>query len=554
MESTMSSSSVGLVLRLMEARNRERALHFERARASRTAVSAAAAHADALRRLDRAPSITIGKLRPSGESIRLAEETALMHAIILGSTGSGKSRFIIHFLLEQLARAMRGRAAGERELAFETEVLDPKGETASLLRLYIAALWLGADEETRSVLAESIYTIDWTREYVTPGAPYDNREQVVSDAYRAHLLADVTLQASRQTYSEPLKQLLFLWSWLLIDLRFPANVAFAEKFFREESYRQRMLEKVSSSEVRQYFGALETVVARATKEAFLRRIHAELSFPENKYAIGIPPENLDGLLRPTEAQLIIGNYGATNVLPQSLGLSRATWRAITILLDAPRRRRRAQKALVFEELALLLSASTELLEILNTSLRTLRSVRVGLIAASQDLASALPKQAVRNIILNTFWTATFQSRRDEAELIYPHVIFESSNLRSPADRHRGFLTEIENMPRQDFWLWVKGGYPALPARSLDLPDPAVFAGGRSEEELAKVYEKNIARRSMLTTRAAAEYIAAWEARVVERQEVGSTKSKPHRRTAHNLADLLKQIGGTSENSEDADGA
>jgi len=335
----MSSSSSALVLRLMEARNRERALAFERARKARTMVSAAAAHQDALKRLNRAPSIMIGRLLPSGEPIRLTEDIALMHAIVLGATGSGKTRFLIGLLLDQLRRALSQRVPGDRELAFETEMLDVKGETAALLRLYIAALWLDADAETRDVLAKAVYSIDWTRDYVTPSAPYDNRDQIVSDAYRAHLLADVTIQASRQTYSEPLKQLLFLWSWLLIDLRFPANFAFAERFFRDELFRRHILEKVGSAEVRQYFAAVETVVARQTKDAFLRRIHGDLSFPENRYAIGVPPENLDGLLRPEDAQLVIGNFGCSNVLPQSLGLSRATWRAIAVLLDAPPPRR-----------------------------------------------------------------------------------------------------------------------------------------------------------------------------------------------------------------------
>src|SRR6185369_6220488 len=94
--------------------------------------------------------------------------------------------------------------------------------------------------------------------------------------------------------------------------------------------------------------------------------------------------------------------------------------------------------------------------------------------------------------------------------------------------------------------------PALPARSLDLPDPGVFAGNRSEEELAAVYDREIGRRSMLTTKQAAEHIAAWEARVVGREEVGSTPSKPHHRTAHNLADLLTQIRGTTEKHEESD--
>jgi hypothetical protein len=550
---TMMPSKVpSLLLDMWAGRDRQRALVFERARNAAAGISAARAYADALARLRAAPSITMGLLRPGGDAIKVDETIALAHAIVVGSTGSGKTRFLIGFLLDQIKRALGGPRKNGGELGFEAEVIDPKGETAQLLKPYLAALWLAADDTTREALASSVYTIDWTRDFITPGAPYDNRAQVVSDAYRAHLLSDVTIEASKQTYTDTLRQVLFMWSWLLIDLRFPPNFAFAERFFRDATYRKGILAKVGSSDVRQYFAAMETVVARQTQEAFLRRLQTDLSFPENRFAIGVPPENLDSLQRVEDARLVIGNFGCSNVLPLSLGLSRATWRAIGVLLDAPRRRRRARKTIVFEELALLLSASTELMEILMTGLRTLRSVGVGLLLASQDLASSLPKNAVRNIVLNTRWSATFQSRRDEAEMLFPHVVFDASDRRTPAERHRVFLRDIETMPRQEFWLTVKGGYPALPARSLDLPDPNAFATGASDDELTAVFHREIGRRSMLSTTQAAEYIAAWEARVVGRAEVSTTKNTPHQQTAHSLHDLLQQIGRTTDTGHDDD--
>jgi len=546
----MSSKVPALLLDLWAGRDRERALAFERERNAVAGISAAHAHADALTRLRAAPSITMGRLRPGGEAIKVEEGIALAHAIVVGSTGSGKTRFLMGFLLEQIKRGLAGQHRNGGELEFEAEVIDPKGETAQLLQPYLAALWLAADDATREALASSVYTIDWTRDFITPSAPYDNRAQVVSDAYRAHLLSDVTIEASKQTYTDTLRQVLFMWTWLLIDLRFPPNFAFAERFFRDAAYRKGTLAKVGSSDVRQYFAAMETVVARQTQEAFLRRLQTDLSFPENRFAIGVPPENLDGLQRAEDARLVIGNFGCSNVLPLSLGLSRATWRAIGVLLDAPRRRRRTKKTIVFEELALLLSASTELMEILMTSLRTLRSVGVGLLLASQDLASSLPKNAVRNIVLNTRWSATFQSRRDEAEMLFPHVVFDATDQRTPAERHRVFLRDIETMPRQEFWLTVKGGYPALPARSLDLPDPSAFAKGESDDELTAVFHREIGRRSMLSTTQAAEYIAAWEARVVGRAEIGTAKNNPDQQTAHSLQDLLQQIGRTTEIGHD----
>jgi hypothetical protein len=548
----MASKFSSVLLGASANRDRQRALAFERERSASAGVSAAFAYRDALQRLLAEPSITMGLLRSGSEAIKVAETIALAHAIVVGSTGSGKTRFLIGLLLELIKRGLAGRRRNGGELGFEAEVIDPKGETAQLLQPYIAAIWLAADDATREVLASAIYTIDWTRDFITPSAPYDNRAQIVSDAYLAHLLTDVTIEASKQTYTDTLRQVLFMWTWLLIDLLFPPNFAFAERFFRDAGYRRTILGNVGSSEVRQYFAAMETVVARQTQEAFLRRLQTDLSFPENRFAIGVPPENLDGLQRIEDARLVIGNYGCSNVLPLSLGLSRATWRAIRVLLDAPRRRRRTQKTIVFEELALLLSASTELMEILMTGLRTLRSVRVGLLLASQDLASSLPKNAVRNIVLNTRWSATFQSRRDEAEMLFPHVVFDATDRRTPADRHREYLRDIETMPRQEFWLTVKGGYPALPARSLDLPDPHAFSNGRSDDELTALFHREIGRRSMLSTAQAAEYIAAWEARVVGRVEVGTVKNIPHQQTAHSLQSLLQQIGRTSDTGHDDD--
>lgn len=538
------------LLDLWADRDRQRALAYERERRAASTISLAHAYTEALRRLRADRSITMGRLRPDGTPIDMDEAVALAHAIVVGSTGSGKTRFLIALLLGQIKRALAASRAGARDLRIEAEVIDPKGETAQLLMPYLATLWLAADDEKREVLASAVYTIDWTRDYITPSAPYDNRAQVVSDAYLAHLLTDVTIEASKQDYSETLRQVLYMWTWLLIDLRFPPNFAFAKRFFRDAAYRKTILAKVASAEVREYFHSFESVIARQTQDAFLRRLQRDLSFPENRYAIGVPPENLDGLHSAADARIVIGNYGCSNVLPLSLGLSRATWHAIRVLLDAPRRRGRTQKTLVFEELALLLSASTELMEILMTGLRTLRSVRVGLLLASQDLASSLPKNAVRNIILNTRWSATFQSRRDEAELLFPHVVVDSTDRRSPAERHRDFLRDVETMPRQEFWLTVKGGFPALPARSIDLPDPCAFANGRSDEDLTEIFHREIGRRSMLSTFQAAEYIAAWEARVVTKEEVDATKNTPHQQTAHSLQGLLQQLGRTTDTGHD----
>src|SRR3954452_4762275 len=130
----MPNSLLAFFLRRSEEQNRARAIEYERARRPLVLIAPAEAHADALRRLDRAPSIAMGRLRPSLEPISVAEEIALAHAIVLGSTGSGKTRFLIGFLLDQIGRALARRQSGEHVLGSETEVIDPKAETAIVLQ------------------------------------------------------------------------------------------------------------------------------------------------------------------------------------------------------------------------------------------------------------------------------------------------------------------------------------------------------------------------------------------------------------------------------------
>ena len=50
------------------------------------------------------PSVAVGRLRTDGRLIEVAEDLARRHAMIVGSTGAGKSRFVLGFLLEQIKK------------------------------------------------------------------------------------------------------------------------------------------------------------------------------------------------------------------------------------------------------------------------------------------------------------------------------------------------------------------------------------------------------------------------------------------------------------------
>ena len=157
------------------------------------------------------------------------------------------------------------------------------------------------------------------------------------------------VQSSRSTYTEPMKQLLFMLHWMLVELRFPPNYRFAVRFMHEESFRRRILERVPEPDVHYFFEHFDVTTARATRDGVLRRIQSDQAFPEIRYSIGIPPTALERLAIVRSAPLTLGNYACTMTLPLSKGLERASWRLTDLLIDAPRRDTSVPMWVVLEE-------------------------------------------------------------------------------------------------------------------------------------------------------------------------------------------------------------
>lgn len=483
-------------------------------------------------------AITFGHLARD-ELIRVSLQIALMSALIIGATGSGKTRLLLHLLTTLLRRHFR-ISRDDEPFDFELELVDPKLETFDLLGQYLAAMWLSAGDEARERIAGSVRVIDWSPDAVTPFAPFDNAGGDVSNAYLAFLRTDVAIQSSPQAYTESLRQARFMFNRLLVERRFPPNYRFAVRLFTDERYRRTILEGVPDADVRSYFEAVERTLPRQTRDALLRRIQSDMSFPEVRLSMGIPPAEIDKLVRVSGRSIVIGNYGCTMSLPLSMGKERASYRIIDILLAAPRRDPRRRGLLVLEESPVLLSGSSELGEPLMAAARTLRSAGMGIWFCAQDLANALPSQVVRTLLLNTRWWSVFQSR-EEAEWIYPHVVPADDDVEeSEAERHRDFLRAVHGLRRQHFYLLVKG-QPALPLRAPDLPDPEASAG-ETASQLREVFRREIASQSMVSAKVASRLIEEWESRVVDQAEVPPPTASKTKPTVSNVDDLLRQLG------------
>ena len=525
-----------------------RALALERKRRPKPR-SRGAAIEEARTGLDAADALTFGTL-PDGSALRVARPIAFMSALIVGAVGSGKTRLLVALLLDLLREWLRQLATSpSAPLGFHLELSDPKFETYDLLRKHLAALWKISSERTREQLVAAVRVIDWSRTHVTPFAPFDNpRDSRLSNAYLAHLRTDVMVQSSRATYTEPMRQLLFMFHWLCVELRFPPNYRFAVRFMHEAPFRRTILARVPEPDVRYFFEHFEVTTARATRDGVLRRIQGDQAFPEVRYSIGIPPAALDRLAIVRAAPLTLGNYACTMTLPLSKGLERAAWRLTDILIDAPRRDTRVPMWIAQEEAIIQLLGSPDLAEALMAALRTLRSVRTGIVLLGQDVANALPAHVLRNILLNTRWIAGFQCR-EEAQIFYPHVVFDPDDTRSEAERLRDFQREMQGLPRQQFQLLVKG-HAALPLRAPTVPDPTTIAGVHDEEELLEIFAREFTPTSMIPVTRAADLIAEWERDVVDHVEVPmpeprSATSAPIR----SLADLKKYFD-TDEKADD----
>jgi hypothetical protein len=196
---------------------------------------------------------------------------------------------------------------------------------------------------------------------------------------------------------------------------------------------------------------------------------------------------------------------------------------------------------VLEELLLLLGDSHEIIEILSTSLRVTRSAGVSLKLVSQSLIPQLPRAVVENILLNTHIWSIFGTRPDEAELLYPNVLRDPADRRTEGERKRAFLSEMQSLPRQHFYLFAKG-HPAMRCRTPDLVHPTERTG-RSKEELLEIFDREIGRHSMITFDQAAHLIAEWEREVVGEGQVAENVAHHQAPSAPNSLDQLRRILG-----------
>ncbi len=456
-------------LRARQAIDQQNAIDHERTRLQ--AVVGALHHIDAtldaLRGDDPVPLFRINGDR----IVEVDLATLRRHALILGASGFGKSWFKAKQFLEILGRAERRIVAtGATTLGFAMVVLDVKSETVQIYKRIIAETYLRAHPRVREILRNSVEWTGWERHRLTPIAAFDLADEI-SIEYQAKIKTDVLTRASRSPWSESLVFLCYQTFRVLIERDFPLNLRVIELLCRDERFRSAIVSKLRARDLADFWGRLPQRIAPQTIEAFIRRIAIELAYPLVRLAVGVPSSARPH--RSTPAAISLIDAGTSNALPPSVAMALADWILTDVFFAASRRDPAVPMTITLEEAAVLLAISAELLDLVINGQRMLRSAGVNIEFCTQALDS-LPSPAVREMVLNAVTITAFQSTRDIAEMLFPHMAVERGD--QPLD----FVTRVRYVCRGD----ANPAARALPEtsplrerRRLDADEPCNLASG-----------------------------------------------------------------------------
>ena len=471
--------------------------------------------------------IPIG-LTADGEVVRLPSAVETRHGIIAGSSGSGKSSFALGVVLQLI-----DAACGWTTTVFPAfpdpgtslELIDPKGELATLVMALTAAIYDAAPEAVQERLTGLFRLFDLTVDGVTPMPLFGTATDALPPAYRADLRVQVEDEGADHRATELSRYVRAQYYKVLAHLGYPLNYAFSLRFFTDPLFRARVLERVPERDLRLYWGNFDQLVPRATAAAVLRFLHRRIGDKVIRLGIGLPKEDEARLLgsRPP-ARITLGNFAA-RTLPAARAMEQARLRTTDACAEAVIRAAATPGQLVVDEVGMLFHRSMALQDVFALASRTLRSAGLGLTLIGQDFETAVPGDLVTTLKLNAVWTALFRSDATEGSWVYPFVETDDPALvgATDAERKRNFLRHVQVLPTRRFYLHVKG-LPAVPLTALPVPYPDPATPERLME-LRERFLATIGKRSIVSVADAEAAIEAWEARVVAGSEIAPAEPR-----------------------------
>lgn len=513
---------------------------YERARVNEARARADIEHPGsltdrALAALGGADAFRLGRLR-DGTPVEIASQEIGRHGMVWGASGAGKS-YGLHIV-------MRGWAASTNRLT----VVDPKGESVELEALVAAANYLALPQAAREAYAARFAVQDVTSTHITPSDLWS-----LPDGMAPSLLATLRSAAvavvSAHNFSDLMAYGLHLLFLVIIHLGWGLTVRIARAFFTDEAFRTRLLRDLRDARLRDSVAHLDDTLPEQTRKAVVRQIDLLLSSAPARISFGLSPTMTRELL-PTnrrEAQIFLGNFGASPQRPPSLAKTMATNRLIDVLTAAQVRNAALPELLVLEEVGILIKQPAVADYLLEAS-RTLRWKGLAIVCVAQDPANAIPHEVANALVLNAKWLLAFECGRDEAGWLLPHM---HPGTASEAEFRRSFTARIAKLATQHA-VFVRKGLPGFELRLEDVPNPMLH---HRREELWEVFTREIALRSMISIRAADEVIARFETKTLEtgetpKENLQATPESPKPMNTPTIDDFLAALRGTREKADE----
>lgn len=488
----------------------QRARVNEARAASRPSEELTSELSGALAALDGPEHFLLGTLA-DGSPVRVASREIGRHALVWGSSGAGKS-YGLHILTEGWT------ASGKR-----LELIDPKGETYLLKALAAAAAYESLPEDKREKFAARFRVFDVTPERVTPSDLW-SVPAGMSPALLATLRAAAVAEMSSHAFSDLMAYGIVLIYSVAINLGWGITMKIARAFFLDAAFRERIAKKVTEERLRDSILHLDTTLPEQTRKAIVRQFDLLLASLPARIGFGLSPAMIRELLPPRSGPaptIALGNFGPTPQRPPALAKAMATNRLIDVLTEANVRSAAVSELLLLEEVGVLVKQPAVADYLLEAS-RTLRWKGLSIVCVAQDPANAIPKETVTALVLNSKWLLAFECGKEEALWLLPHM---PQKGKREAEERRMFLAEMAKLPTQEA-VFVRKGLPGLRLRLRDVEDPT---RRYPRERLMRVFEEQIAARSMIETRAAEAKIARFEAVLFGEREIPVRKDErsPH---------------------------
>ncbi|HXI12111.1 MAG TPA: hypothetical protein VNM92_05640 [Thermoanaerobaculia bacterium] len=438
--------------------------------------------------LDGPDSFILGTLR-EGTPLRIAPGQLQGHGVAWGANGMGKT-----YALSVLSAGFlpHGRVRH----------IDPKGESILIAAVSAASTYLALPEAEREAYASQFHVIDVAVDRVTPSNLF-HLPAGMSASYLATLRAAAMIDLSDHAFSDLMHHAVYMLFAVAIVLQRGITKKFVRKFFLDDTFRQRVLApKIYDAALRDSVEHLEAILPLVTRQSVVRQFEVLLNSQLAQISFGLSPGAVTKLGGTSDPRVTLANCGASLLVPPNVARTMAINRVVDALTEAKIRTDATPEMLVIEEIGSIIKHPMVGRYLLEGS-RTARWKNLAIVCCAQDPSNAIPTEPLRALMLNARWFMAFESDREDASLLLPHLPAVSAG--SEAARKQAFLAEMAQLPAQHCYFLRKGLTP-LRVRTRD----HVPAKGYSRDALLAIFNEQIAARSMVRIDDAERLIAEEE--------------------------------------------